>query len=679
MLGIGPEVVDQVAVSRRKRDAIVGVENCFRRLRQNAQLPEAAQRAPIKVVFEASCEVRNPILIGTALVIIVYVPLFFLTGMEGRLFAPIGVAYIISVSASLLISLTLSVTLCHMMLPNHLGSDHDKDTWAVRILKKIADRVIRFSVRNAAMVLVALFVFVGIGVFMLSRTGSKFLPEFNEGVVQINAVLPPDVGLKTSEEFGRLIEEKLLEIEGVRFVARRTGRAEGDEHAHGVNFSEIIISLDETSIRNRDEVLQGIRDHMKKEVPGVSMALDQPLQHLISSMLSGVKAQVAIKIFGPDLDKLRSIADDVSKVVSPIEGVNDLMIEQQVLISNVNVIPNREQLARHGLTVEDVAETVELSLANERVSQMVQGRYTYPIVVQLRADDRRSLEDVEDLLLRKDDDTLIRLKEVATVSMTMTTNQVKHENVGRRIVVKHNISGRSLGEVVKDVDKALDTVREKLLHTPGYTIKIGGQYEAQQKATKRILLLSILSVLGMIFLLYLHFRSINLSLQVMASIPMAFTGAAAYLVLSNQVMSVATLVGLISLGGIASRNSILLLDHYLHLALKENEPFGIDLIARAGRERMIPVVMTALTSGIALIPLALSPNQPGKEILYPVATVIIGGLLSSTLLDFVVSPAAFWIFGRKAVQKMIVAGDSHAAEEETLHLEEDLDKITTEF
>jgi Cu/Ag efflux pump CusA len=438
----------------------------------------------------------------------------------------------------------------------------------------------------------------------------------------------------------------------VQYVTRRTGRAEGDEHTEVVSTSEVVITFDPKIKRDPEDIKTEIRKQFAIEFPGVAMAIDQPLSHLLSAMLSGVKAQVAVKVFGPDMGTLRKLAKDVEGALNGVDGVTDLIVEPQVLIPNVVIEPKREQLARHGLSVDDIGELIELSLGGEEVSRFVQGRYVYPIVLSLEKEDRNDLEKLKNLYVRKSDGSLIRIKDVADIKITMTSNNIKHENVGRRIVVQHNVAGRSLGEVVTDVNKALDPIRKKMASLKGYSLKISGQFEAQEAATKRIMILSILSLLSMVLILYVHFKSLNLSIQVLASIPMAFIGAVVYLVITSQVVSVATLVGLISLGGIATRNAILLLDHYIHLVKEEKMVFSKELIILAGQERMIPVMMTALTSGIALIPLALSPGQPGKEILYPVATVIIGGLISSTLLDFIVRPAVFWIFGKKVCQSV---------------------------
>lgn len=640
-----------VAIGALVDDAIVDVENVFRRLRQNFKKPEDNREHALLVIFKASSEVRKPIVIGTMLVMVVYMPLFFLTGMEGKLFTPIGVSYIISVLASLLVSLTVTPVLSYYMLPKSLSKGDTKETFVVRKLQAIVAVVIAWSIKRAKAVIVFLFIGVGISLYFLSTAGTQFLPPFNEGVAQVNLVLPPDTGLKTSNAYGQRLEKLLIKVEGIKHVTRRTGRAEGDEHAEGVNTSEVIISFDQSSGKSSEEVIKQIREEIDAEFPGVAYAIDQPLAHLLSAMLSGVKAQVAVKVHGPDLATLRSLAKDVEKELKPINGVKDLIVEPQVLVPNIAITPKRNQLSQHGLSVKDVGKTIELSLGGEEVSRFVKGRFIYPIVLSLREENRKSLNDIRNLYIRKDNNELIRLGDVANVSQTLTSNNIKHENVGRRIVIQHNVSGRSLGEVVADVDKALDTVREKMKEQPGYSLEISGQFEAQQAATKKILILSLVSILCMILILYMHFKSINLSLQVMISIPMAFIGAVAYLAITKQVLSVATLVGLISLGGIAARNAILLLDHYIHLRRKEGVEFSPELIIQAGKERMVPVLMTALTSGIALVPLAMAPGQPGKEILYPVATVIIGGLISSTLLEFLVSPAAFWLFGKEAAEK----------------------------
>jgi Cu/Ag efflux pump CusA len=640
-----------VAIGALVDDAIVDVENVHRRLRESFRKSQAERLHPLLVVFKASSEVRRPILIGTFLVVVVYLPLFYLTGLEGRLFTPIGVAYITSILASLAVSLTLTPVLCYLFFGRSRKLESAGDSWVVERLKAIVGRLIRVSIDRSGEIAVVLIILVAAAAFVISRQGSQFLPPFNEGVAQINLFLPPETGLDTSSEFGKRLGMLLRGIDGVKHVGRRTGRAEGDEHVHGVNFSHTIVSFDEDSARTREEILSEVREKLAAEFPGVMTEVSQPLDHLLSHMLSGVKAQVAVKVFGPDLNVLRRVAGQVEAAIRHVPGVVDLFTEPQVLIDHIAIEPKREQLARLGLTVYDVAETVELALEGEKISLMQLGQLNFPVVMRLEEDDRLNLDSIRNLYLQTAGGRLVRLSEVSEVMVTKTPNNINRENVSRRIAVQHNVAGRSLGEVVADIEKALAPIRTDLARMPGYSIRIGGQFEAQKAAARMITFFGIISLAAMFFVLFLHFRSVNLSLQVLMSIPMAFIGAVVYIALSGQAISVATLVGFISLGGIASRNGILLIDHYLHLMREEGEAFGPAMIIRAGKERMVPVTMTALTTGIALVPLALAPGNPGREILYPVATVIIGGLIASTLRDFIVRPALFWMFGKKPAER----------------------------
>ena len=642
-----------VAIGALVDDAIVDVENVFRRLRQNSTL--AKPRNTLLVIFEGSSEVRKPILIGTLLVVVVYLPLFYLTGLEGRMFTPIGIAYIISVLASLVVSMTVTPVLCYYLLGKSVSAQHAEDGWLVRQLKKLSGLAIQFSLKFSMPILAALITCVILGVMLLATQGSAFLPTLNEGVSQVNLILPPDTGLDTSNQFGQRLEVLLTHVKGVKHVGRRTGRAEGDEHAEGVNASEVIVTYDPAAGRKVEDIKDEIRTKMAVEFPGAATEVDQPLSHLLSHLLSGVNAQVAVKVFGPDLEVLRRTADEIEKALKPIPGVKDLYKQPQILIDQIAVNPNREAMERYGLTVKQVSELVELGGGAEEISRMISGQVSYPIVVRLAEKDRNDLKSMRSLQLRAANGETIRLSEVADVKLAKTPNNINHENVSRRTVVQHNVAGRSLGEVVADVEKALEPIRKKLAATPGYSIRVSGQFEAQAEATRRIGILSIVALVAMFLILYMHFKSVNLSIQVLLSIPMAFVGAVVYIVASQQTMTVATLVGLISLGGIAARNSILLIDHYIHLMREEKEPFSEAMIVRAGQERMVPVLMTALCSGIALVPLVLTPDEPGREILYPVATVILGGLISSTLLDFIVTPGVFWTFGRRGAERIAQA------------------------
>ncbi|MHC4449870.1 MAG: efflux RND transporter permease subunit, partial [Planctomycetota bacterium] len=639
-----------VAIGALVDDAIVDVENVYRRLRQNRDKPA------LGVIFLASSEVRKPILIGTLVVAAVYLPLFALSGVEGRLFAPIGLAYIVSIMASLLVSLTVTPVLCSWLLPHSKAIETEQDGWLVRKLKAGSARVITLSLTHPVRIASLLAAFVVAGILILATRGSEFLPPFNEGSAQINLVLPPGTSLETSDAFGSRMEEVVMSVEGVTTAGRRSGRAEGDEHAEGVHFSEVIVSFDPESERSRAEILAEIRERLADVFPGVATSVEQPLAHLLSHLLSGVYAQVAVKVFGDDLPTLRKIGKEVESSLRGIDGVVDLNQEQQVLVEQIEVEPNRSALARQGLTVEDVAHTVELALEGEEVSRLILGQYSFPIVMRLEEKDRKDMPAVRNLIVRAADGRALRLDDLADVRLARTPNNISRENVSRRLVVQHNVQGRSLGEVVADVEVALDKLRAKL--PSGYAIRVSGQFEAQEKAATLMISLSSLSVAVMFVLMYLHFGSANLAFQCLATIPMAFVGAVAFILATDQPVSIATLVGLISLGGIAARNSILLLDHFLHLMREEGEAFSREMIVRAGQERMVPVLMTALTSGIALVPLVMSPDLPGRELLYPVASVIVGGLVSATLLNVLLTPGIFWLFGREPAEAHVANYES---------------------
>ena len=464
-----------VAVGTLVDDAIVDVENVFRRLHQNRKLPNP--RPTLEVVFRGCSEVRRPILYGTLLVTVVYLPLFFLTGIEGRLFAPIGVAYITSVMASLLVALTVTPALCSFLL----GSAASRDQyggWLVQWLHKVSERAIRFSLRHTVPIISALAGLVLLCVVLLMTRGASFLPAFNEGTAQVNLILPPDTSLATSNQFGARLERLLVDVDGVTHVARRTGRAPGDEHAMPVSVTEAIVTFDPESDRDRDEIIAEVRERLAVEFPGVANSTEQPLAHLLSHLLSGVTAQVAIKVFGPDLSELRRVASEIEGAIAGVEGVADLYVEPQVLIDQVSVTPRRDAIARLGLSVEDVAKTIELAHGAEEVSRLPDGQISYPIVVRFGAENRRSLDDVRRVRLRTPDGGWIRLEDVAEVKVTPTPNNINRENGARRMVIQHNVEGRALSEVVAEVQAAIAPIQRELEKQPGYAIRISGQFEA---------------------------------------------------------------------------------------------------------------------------------------------------------------------------------------------------------
>ncbi|MGA2797259.1 MAG: efflux RND transporter permease subunit [Thermoguttaceae bacterium] len=637
-----------VAIGELVDDAIVGVENVFRRLRENQH--SANPKHVLRVVYEASSEVRNSIVFSTILVVLVFVPLFALSGMEGRLFSPLGVAYIVSILASLVVSLTVTPILSYWLLPGARIMRREQDGFLLRWLKWLVGFAIRFSIRRPWAVLGTVATAMIISLITFTHLGRDFLPPFNEGTVQINVLLPPGDSLETSNLIAGMVEQRLKKIRGVVAFGRRTGRAELDEHAEGVNMSEIIVSFDPKMGRSREEIMADMREELT-QVPGAVIAAEQPLQHVIGAMLSGVKAQVGIKLYGDDLNVLRIKANEMKAAIQSVPGVKDLMVEQQIEIPQLQINLNRKALASYGLNSAEVNEQVETAMNGRVVSEIVLGQQKFDLLVRLDDPFRNDPQELQRMTLELPRRGQIPLSAVAEVVDSSGPNTINRENVRRRIIIQCNTAGRDLGGVVSEIQQRLAPMQATL--PTGYFVQYSGQFESQQSATRTIGLLSLVSLACMLLTLYSLFHSFNLSLQVLAALPMAAIGAVAALVITRQSLTVASMVGFISLAGIASRNGILLIAHYMHLVRHEGESFTAQMIERAGKERLAPMLMTALCAGIALIPLALAAGQPGKEILYPVATVILGGLISCTLLDFFVRPALFWTFGRKAAQRVL--------------------------
>ncbi len=642
-----------VAMGELVDDAIVDVENIFRRLKENRGASDPLH--PLLVVYRASSEVRRSIVFSTMIVILVFIPLFALGGMEGKLFMPLGIAYVVSILASLLVSLTVTPVLSYWLLGNLPVKGHERDGFVLRGVKWIGERVIRFSLAFPWLnlgVTVALVVLAGL---FLSRLERDFLPPFNEGTVQLNVVLPPGTSLTASDEINRTVESALMEIQDVQRFVRRTGRAELDEHAEGVNMSEYLIELTPSSSRSREEQLQIIRSSMD-EIPGIVTATEQPIAHLISHMLSGVKAQVGVKLYGDDLDLLRQKAEQIKAEMAIVPGVTDLMVEPQVVIPQLRIEMDRGQLKQLGLQINDVNRYVETSMNGTVVSEVLDGMRTFDLTVRMEEDFRENIAAFQRLPIPLPEGGTVPLGSVARIYESGGPNTVNRENVRRRVVVQCNVADRGVVDVVEEIKKAIAPIVESL--PPGYYPTYEGQFQSQQSASRVIGILFSVSLLGVFLVLYTLFRTTNLALQVMAALPMAFIGSVAALVLTGQTVTIASMVGFISLAGIASRNGVLLLQHYIHLVEFEGESFTKEMIVRAGLERLAPVLMTALTAGIALIPLVLASGEPGKEILYPVATVILGGVVSSTMLDFFVHPALFWLFGIRSAERAVKAAQT---------------------
>jgi HME family heavy-metal exporter len=655
-----------VAMGELVDDAIVDVENIFRRLKDNNQ---RSDRLPaIQVVYEASKEIRSAILFGTAVVILVFLPLFALSGVEGRLFAPLGFAYIVSILCSFLVSLTVTPVLSYFLLPNAAATHHQQDGFVLRSLKRLATPLVRTSIAVPGTLIVLTWSFVGVAAWVVSHQGRSFLPPFDEGSIQVNVTLPPGSSLEASNRVSRSIDHVFQSMqqsaanpegEIVHFV-RRTGRAEMDEHASPVNFGEYILSMNPGAEQARDEMLAELLTRIKTEVPGVDIELEQPLAHLISHMVSGVYAQIAIKIHGDDLDTLLALAGQTKSAIRAIPGVTPPIIEPIRMTPELHIELRGEDLALFGLTRAYVADVLQTALQGETVSQVLEGPRRFDLLVRLEDHYRTDYANLErlriDLPQRHGQDRRgqIELRDVATIREGMGPNSVHRENARRRIVVRCNTQGRDLASVVAAIRQQVDA---QVPMPVGYYVEYGGQFESQQSATRRIITMAGVAAIGMFIVLLILFPSVRIVLQILNALPTAFIGGVFALVITQQELTVASLVGFISLGGIAVRNGILLVTHYFHLMKEEGESFTPSMIVRGSLERLAPVLMTALTAGIGLIPLVIGGQEPGREILYPVATVILGGLITSTFCEFLIHPGLFWKFSGADAERLASADE----------------------
>ncbi len=655
-----------VAMGELVDDAIVDVENIFRRLKENNHL--ARPRPAIRVVYEASKEIRNAILFGTAVVILVFLPLFALSGVEGRLFAPLGFAYIVSILASFLISLTVTPVLSYYLLSNAAATRQEGDGLVLRTFKALATPLIRVSMAMPGTLLLATWIVVGIAAWQLAAMGRDFLPPFDEGSVQVNVTLPPGSSLQASNQVSQAIDGVFKSMqksasnpdgEILDFV-RRTGRAEKDEHASPVNFGEYILSMSPDAEQNREDMLAELLERIQNEVPGVDIEVEQPLAHLISHMVSGVYAQIAIKIHGDDLDTLLSLAQQVKGSIEDVQGITPPIIEPVRMTPELHIQFRGEDLSLHGLTREYVADVLQTALRGEVVSEVLEGQRRFDLLIRLEKPSRTDYANLGRLRIDLPHRTAeskrgqIELRDVAKISEGSGPNSVNRENASRRIVVRCNTQGRDLASAVTEIKQRVD---DQVAMPVGYYVEYGGQFESQQRATRLIGILAGVSVIGMFAVLFVLFSSVRVVLQILNALPTAFIGGVAALVVTQQNLTVASLVGFISLGGIAVRNGILLVTHYFHLMKEEGEAFSPEMIVRGSLERLAPVLMTALTAGIGLIPLVLGGQEPGREILYPVATVILGGLTTSTFCEFLIHPGLFWKFSGKDAERLADADE----------------------
>ena len=654
-----------IAIGELVDDAIVDVENVYRRLKENwlSEKPKPL----LKVIYDASSEVRNSIVYATIIVVLVFIPLFYLQGIEGRIFAPLGIAYITSIVASLVVSLTVTPALCSYLLEkkNHLhhinlafwkrkkkgttvDAVHEPDSALVRWLKKQDVRLLHFGLKRPKTITGVAIALIIASISIIPFFGTEFLPPFNEGSYTVNMVAPAGTSLEESNKLGTIAEQQILKVPEVALTARRTGRAELDEHAEPPSSTEIEVAL-KPGGRSRAKVLEEMRNNLSV-LKGVSINIGQPISHRLDHLLSGVRAQVAVKIFGNDLLTLRSNAEQLKSIISNVPGVVDVQIENQVMVPQLMIKLDRMAVQRYGLQVGNVADELEIFYNGKVVSQIIDGQKSFDIVLRTDDSTRKNIEAIRNTQIAASDGSLIPLSQIAKIELENSINAVNHENTQRRIVVSANVQGRDLGSTVKEMQ---ETVKKDLPLQEGYYLQWGGQFESQQSASKLITILSIFSIAGIFLVLYSHFKSSRIALQIMLNIPLALIGSVIAVMLTGGVFSIATMVGFITLTGIASRNGIMMISHYIHLVQHEGEVFGDKMIIRGSLERLVPVLMTALVAAFALIPLTMDATAPGKEILYPVATVILGGLVSSTLLDMIVTPVVFKLFGEKALKKYL--------------------------
>lgn len=644
-----------IAIGALVDDAIIDVENVFRRLRENAQLPEDERRPVLTVIYEASREVRGAIFFATLIIMLVFIPFFFLSGVEGRLLQPLGFSYLVAIFASLVVALTLTPVACYFLLGRQRLHGAERESPLVRFLKGHYQPLLETSLVRPRAVIAASLALLAVALGMLPFMGRAFLPEFNEGALTVSAVTMPGTSLERSDELGRRLEGILLLFPEVVSTSRRTGRAELDEHAQGVNAAEIDVVF-KLERRSKEHFLEEVRKAVS--VLPLSVNLGGPLAHRIDHMLSGTRSAIAVKIFGEDLAELRRLGKQVEAVIRDVPGVADLSVEQQVEIPQLAIRYKPEALARYGLTTGAIGEAIDVAFQGEAVSKVLDGQRTYDLIVRYNDRARTDLASLRDSLIAVPTGGMVPLKALADLTMERGPNTISREDVQRKIVVSCNVAGRDLAGTVEGIRSA---IARDVRFPAGYYATYGGQMESAESSSRLLGWLTAGVIAGILLLLVVAFRSWRAALIVMANLPLALIGGVFAVWLSGGVLSVASLVGFITLFGIATRNGLMMISHYHHLMEVERLPFR-EAIVRGSLERLSPILMTALTAGLALIPLVLRGAEPGNEIQAPMAVVILGGILSSTFLNMVVIPALYLKFGRPHdAQAPELAVDAEAA------------------
>lgn len=632
-----------IAIGSLVDDAIVDVENVFKHLRQNRKFPESERKSVIEVVFNASREVRLPILNSTFIIVVSFVPLFFLTGMEGRMLRPLGIAFITALFASTLVALTLTPVLCSYLLGGDKSDKAGKDPAVVRWLQKVYNVALEWVISHKKTTLGAVMALFAVALGIFFSLGSSFLPAFNEGSFTINVSTLPGVSLEESDNVGRRAEELLLTVPEIKTVARKTGRAELDEHALGVNVSEIEAPF-ELGKRSKKEVVAEVRAKLNT-LPGVNVEIGQPISHRIDAMLSGTRANIAIKLFGTDLDKMFLLGNQIKAAIEGIPGIADLNVEQQIERPQLQIVPNREMLAKYGITPSEFNDMVEVYLAGKVVSQVYEGNKVFDLTLKAADDSRNSIEEIRNISV----DAVggkIPFGQIAQIRSAAGPNTINRENVARKIVISANVSDGDLQGAVTKIQKA---IRDNIELPEGYHVEYGGQFESAQSASRTLLFTSLMAIIVIFLLLYGQFKDVRQASAVLLNLPLALIGGIFAIFFADKIISIPAIIGFISLFGIATRNGMLLIDRYNEL---RSEGLSLhDAVVKGSLDRLNPILMTALTSALALVPLALGGELPGNEIQSPMAKVLLGGLLTSTMLNGFIIPVVYILISRRITNK----------------------------
>lgn len=635
-----------IAIGSLVDDAIIDVENVYKRLRQNRQLQEGKRESTFTVVYEASKEIRSSILNATLIIMVAFMPLFFLSGMEGRMLQPLGISFIVSLFVSLIVAMTLTPLLSMLLLSNDkFLAKNEKEKWLVRKLTSNYEKILARSLKFKKTIIFSTLGLFIISLFIFSSMGRSFLPEFNEGSLTLSVVTQPGTSLEESDRLGNLIEKELLLIPEITSTARRTGRGELDEHSQTTNSAEIDVNFDLLE-RSQDEFLVDVRETLAR-IPGIAFTVGQPLGHRIDHMLSGTRANIAIKLFGSDLNKMFVIGNQIKSSIIDIDGLVDVNVDQQIEIPQIQIRANREMLAHYGITMERFNEFVDIAFSEEKLGEIYEGQRSFDLILRLNKDYTETLDGIRSALIDTHDGKVVPLEQVADIVSVTGPSSISRENVHRKIVISANVAGRDLRSVVQDIQKQ---VNNDIVLPENYRIEYGGQFESEAKASRTLMLTSILAIFVIFLLLFQEFRNFKLAAIILLNLPLALIGGVFSIYFTSGVLSIPAIIGFITLFGIATRNGILLISNYQKLQAQ-----GMSLyktVIKGSSDRLNAILMTALTAALALIPMALQGNLSGNEIQSPMAKVILGGLLTSTLLNIFIVPIVYSILNKRGIVKV---------------------------